>query len=169
MTATRPRLQEFAAAELEDVSAVGTTRLPSLVESVAYLVLGGSLGVLFVKSQVLSWYRIQEMFRFQSVHMYGVIASAVAVAGACVWIIRKFRARTLRGDAIRIPEKVWTRGAVRYWLGGLVFGLGWALLGACPGPIFTLIGAGETVFIVPLAAGVAGTFAYGLASDRLPH
>lgn len=160
---------EAATAELEGLPAVEVARFPTLAESVAYVALGALLGVLFVKSQVLSWYRIQEMFRFQSFHMFGVIASAVAVSGICVWIIQRTQARTLTGEVIRIPEKIWTKRAVRYWLGGTVFGLGWALLGACPGPIFTLIGTGETVFVVPLAAGVAGTFAYGFVRDRLPH
>ena len=169
MTATRSHALEPANVEGEGVSAVDTAKVPSMAESVAYVALGALLGILFVASQVLSWYRIQEMFRFQSFHMFGVIASAVAVSGICVWLMQRAEARTLAGDVIRIPAKVWTRGAVRYWMGGLVFGLGWALLGACPGPIFTLMGTGETVFIVPLAAGVAGTFAYGVVRDRLPH
>ena len=143
--------------------------VPTAIEWVAYLGFGMALGILFVKSQVLSWYRIQEMFRFQSFHMYGVIATAVLTAAVSVKAIRALQARTLRGDRIAIPAKECTRTAVRYWAGGIVFGLGWALLAACPGPIFTLIGAGETVMIVPLVAAVGGTVAYGYSRKHLPH
>ena len=143
--------------------------VPTAIEWLAYLGLGMALGVLFVKSQVLSWYRIQEMFRFQSFHMYGVIATAVLTAAVFVKAIRTLEARTLRGERITIPPKECTRSAARYWAGGAVFGLGWALLGACPGPIFTLIGAGETAMIVPLLAAVGGTAAYGSSRKHLPH
>ena len=144
-------------------------RVPAVAEWFLYLGLGIALGIVFVKSQVLSWYRIQEMFRFQSFHMYGVIATAIATAALSVMVIRAAGTRTLSGDRITIPPKACGRGAVRYWLGGSVFGLGWALLGACPGPIFALIGAGDTVLVVPLIAAVGGTVAYGYARDLLPH
>jgi hypothetical protein len=153
----------------EGVTVVEPGIRTSALEWVLYLLLGSALGVLFVTSQVLSWYRIQEMFRFHSFHMYGVIASAVVVAGVSIWAMRRYEARTMAGAEIRIPAKQWTKGAYRYWQGGFVFGLGWALLGACPGPIFTLIGAGETVFVVPLVSAVAGTLVYGYVNDRLPH
>ncbi len=134
-----------------------------------YLAAGVVLGVLFMQSEVLSWYRIQEMFRFQSFHMFGVIGVAVTVAFAGQALIRRFGSKTLAGHPVVIADKTCTPSNVRYWGGGLVFGLGWALLGACPGPIFTLIGAGQTVYVVPLAAAVAGTYAYAALQERLPH
>ncbi len=160
---------EALTADVEAAAAVDDVRVPAVAEWFAYLGIGIVLGILFVKSQVLSWYRIQEMFRFQSFHMYGVIATAIATAAIAVLAIRAADARTLKGDRITIPPKDCSRYATRYWLGGSVFGLGWALLGACPGPIFTLIGTGSTVLIVPLAAAVGGTAAYGYARNHLPH
>lgn len=137
-----------------------------------YLLLGIGLGVVFVQSEVVSWFRIQEMFRFQSFHMYGIIGSAVAVAALSLQVIRRLGLRTMHGEPIRIvPRDVGERGVTgpRYWIGGALFGMGWALLGACPGPIFTLIGAGVTVMIAALLSAMAGTWAYALLRDRLPH
>jgi uncharacterized membrane protein YedE/YeeE len=162
-------LQEAARSDVEAAAAVEDVRVPAVAEWFLYLGLGIALGIVFVKSQVLSWYRIQEMFRFQSFHMYGVIATAIATAALSVRVMRAAGARTLSGDQITIPPKACGGGAFRYWLGGSVFGLGWALLGACPGPIFTLIGAGHTVLVVPLIAAVGGTVAYGYVRDHLPH
>jgi uncharacterized membrane protein YedE/YeeE len=155
--------------EPEAVPATLAEQRVSALEWLGYLTLGAVLGVLFVKSEVLSWYRIQEMFRFESFHMYGVIGSALAVASSSLWLMRRTQARTLRGDLIRVPAKVWEGTGARYWMGGFVFGLGWALLGACPGPIFALIGAGHTVYLVPLAAATAGTYAYAIVRETLPH
>src|SRR5690606_5015768 len=107
---------------------------------------GTALGVLFMQSEVASWYRIQEMFRFQSIHMYGVIAVAVTVAAISRAVLLRFGARSLDGTRIETIPKTLTPYGARYVLGGAVFGLGWALLGACPGPLFTLIGAGHTVY-----------------------
>lgn len=136
---------------------------------IGYLVAGTFLGIVFVMSEVLSWYRIQEMFRFQSFHMYGVIGVAVAVASLTqAWLLRS-NVRTLAGAVIDVPAKLRTPANARYWLGGFVFGLGWALLGACPGPIFTLIGAGHTVYVVPLVASIAGTYLYAVIREWLPH
>ena len=134
-----------------------------------YLATGVALGLVFVKSEVLSWYRIQEMFRFQSFHMFGIIGVAVAVAAIAQRLLLHTEAKSLTGDRIHVPQKLHTPSNARYWGGGAVFGLGWALLGACPGPIFTLIGAGYTVYVVPLLAAAAGTYLYGLLQDRLPH
>lgn len=141
----------------------------SILEYAVYLALGMLLGIVFIKSEVLSWYRIQEMFRFQSVHMYGIILSAVAVAYATLWVLTRIGARTTAGGPVSPACKEWTPGLRRYWMGGTVFGLGWALLGACPGPIITLLGAGQTVFVVPLLAALGGTVAYAAVRDRLPH
>jgi uncharacterized protein len=155
--------------EPEGATASAADRRVTVLEWIGYAALGTMLGVLFVKSEVISWYRIQEMFRFESFHMYGVIASALVVASTSVWLIRRVAARTLTGDPIVVAPKEWTRSGARYWMGGVVFGLGWALLGTCPGPIFAFLGAGHTVYVVPLVSAMAGTFAYGVTRDRLPH
>jgi uncharacterized protein len=146
---------------------------------IVYLMLGAYLGFVFVQAEVVSWFRIQEMFRFQSFHMYGIIGSAVAVAGLSLFVIRKLQARTLHGEHIRLGEKEWGDSRIpgaRYWLGGSFFGVGWALLGACPGPIFALIGVGIiapatglTVMVVALLAAMAGTWTYAAVRHRLPH
>jgi uncharacterized membrane protein YedE/YeeE len=135
---------------------------------VPYLVIGTLFGVLFTKAEVISWFRIQEMFRFQSFHMYGIIGSAVAVAATSLWLLRRFGVRTIHGDAIEVPPKTLGSGT-RYWAGGTIFGLGWALTGACPGPIFALIGAGVGTMVVALASAIAGTWVYGWLRPRLPH
>jgi uncharacterized membrane protein YedE/YeeE len=145
--------------------AVGETPLSMLV----YLLLGLGLGIIFVKSEVISWFRIQEMFRFQSFHMYGIIGSAVVVGALSVWLIRRYETRSWRGGRIMIPPKERTPWLRRYWIGGTIFGFGWALLGACPGPIFALIGTGATVFFVGLASALAGTWAYAYLRQYLPH
>lgn len=135
---------------------------------IPYLLIGIYLGIVFTKSEVISWYRIQEMFRFQAFHMYGIIGSAVVVAAISIQIIKKWRIRALDGSEIVIPPKEMGSGT-RYWAGGTIFGLGWALAGACPGPLFALVGNGVTVMIVTIVAAVAGTFAYGVLQPRLPH
>ena len=134
-----------------------------------YVGAGALLGTVFVKSEVLSWYRIQEMFRFQSAHMYLVIASALAVAALSVQLLQRLGGRALDGTLIAIPRKEMTPRGTRYWMGGTVFGLGWGLLGACPGPIFALIGAGVTSMSVAMLAALAGTWLYGALQSRLPH
>ena len=134
-----------------------------------YFLLGTFLGTVFVKSEVASWFRIQEMFHFASVHMYGIIGGALVVATISIAIIKARRIRTVRGDQIVVPQKQLDRGAYRYWIGGTIFGLGWALAGACPGPIFALLGNGYTVFLVNLAAAVMGAWVYGVLRPRLLH
>jgi uncharacterized protein len=131
--------------------------------------LGVYLGVVFTKAEVISWFRIQEMFRFQSFHMYGIIGSAVAVAAAGTWLIRTRHARTFTGGPIDVPRLEWRGPGTQYWLGGAVFGLGWGLGGACPGPMFALVGAGVTVMVVAIAAALAGVWTYALVRARLPH
>ena len=134
----------------------------------AYLLLGIVFGVVLTKSEVISWFRIQEMFRFQSFHMYGVIGSAWAVAATSVALIRWLKIRALTGEEIAVAPKAFGTGR-RYWIGGTVFGLGWALTGACPGPLIALIGSGATVFVVAVLAAVAGTWLYGFLRPHLPH
>jgi len=163
---SRPALR---AAASTIVSPVRETAGPAVRAQLLYVSVGTLLGVVFVKSEVLSWYRIQEMFRFQSAHMYLVMASAVAVATISVQLLRWRGLRTLDGEAIAIQPKEMTSRGARYWLGGTLFGLGWGLLGACPGPIFALIGAGVTSMSVALLSALAGTWLYGAVQSRLPH
>ena len=136
---------------------------------VVYFLLGIFLGTLFIKSEVASWFRIQEMFRFQSVHMYGVIGCAVGVGAVSLALMKRFGVRTLRGEEIRYPTGADVRPRTHHLLGGTIFGLGWGLVGACPGPLFALVGSGIPVMIAALLAALAGAWAYGLLRPRLPH
>jgi uncharacterized protein len=145
---------------------IGRARTEPLLA--AYLLLGVAFGTVLTKSEVISWFRIQEMFRFQSFRMCGIIGSAVVTAAISVALIRKFQPKSLSGEAISIPAKELRHG-VRYGLGGVIFGLGWALTGACPGPLFALIGAGSSVMIVAIASALLGTWAYGWLRPRLPR
>lgn len=133
-----------------------------------YLALGCLFGIVLVKSEVVAWYRIHEMFRFQSFHMYGVLGSAVGVAAVALAALKRAGASSLTGEPICVATKELGRG-YRYWLGGSLFGIGWALTGACPGPLFALIGSGSSVFVVVALSAIAGTWAYGLLRPRLPH
>ncbi len=131
-----------------------------------YLVVGVLFGIVFVKAEIVSWFRIQEMFRLESFHMYGIIGSAIAVGALSVWLIKRFRIRTIYGEPITFHPKKMNKGQI---YGGLIFGLGWALTGACPGPLFAQIGMGATVVLVVVASAVAGTWVYGRFRNRLPH
>jgi uncharacterized membrane protein YedE/YeeE len=133
-----------------------------------YLIAGTYFGIVLTQSQVISWYRIQEMFRFQAFHMYGIMASAVAVAALSLMLIRRTGLTTLSGDPIVLAPKVMGRG-YRYWIGGAMFGMGWALSGACPGPLFALVGNGVSVMLVTILSALAGTWTYGYLRPRLPH
>lgn len=131
-----------------------------------FLLLGTFFGVLLTKGEVISWFRIQEMFRFQSFHMYGVISSAVIVGVVSVWLIKRFHIRSIEGEKITFPVKHFHKGQV---FGGLLFGFGWALTGACPGPLFAQIGAGFSVVVIGLLSAIAGTWLYGALQQKLPH
>lgn len=131
-----------------------------------YFFAGIFFGILLVKAEVISWFRIQEMFRLQSFHMYGVLGSAVVVGAISVWVIKKFKLKTIYGEPIALSPKKFNKGQV---YGGLLFGCGWALTGACPGPLFALIGSGATVILVVLLSAIAGTWIYGLVRNKLPH
>jgi len=133
----------------------------------AYPLLGIGFGIVLTKSEVISWFRIQEMFRFQSPRMYEIIASAVAVAAASVAVVKKVGLKTISGETITIPPKTLGSG-VRYAAGGTIFGLGWALTGACPGPLFALVGDGVTVMVVAILSALAGTWLYGVLRPKLP-
>ncbi|HET8656593.1 MAG TPA: DUF6691 family protein [Longimicrobiaceae bacterium] len=134
----------------------------------AYLVVGILFGFVLVKGEVISWFRIQEMFRFQGFHMYGVFATALPVAILSVQAMKRLRTPTLGGDPIAIPPKSLGRG-VRYVAGGVLFGTGWALTGACPGPLFALLGSGIGVISVAILSALLGTWTYGYLRPRLPH
>ncbi|SHG37787.1 DUF6691 family protein [Flavobacterium johnsoniae] len=131
-----------------------------------YLIVGIFFGIVFVKAEIISWFRIQEMFHLQSFHMYGVIGSAVAVGVISVFLIKKLNIKTLQGEKIEIQPKTFNKGQI---YGGLMFGFGWAITGACPGPLFAQIGTGATVIVVTLVSAIAGTWVYGLLKDKLPH
>ena len=136
----------------------------------AYLLLGVYFGVVLTKSEVISWFRIQEMFRFDAFHMYGIIGSAVAVAALSLWLIQRFDVRAFSGEKIARPsQKKLGRVNTRYWLGGTIFGMGWALTGACPGPLFALLGSGVWVMGVAIMSALAGTWVYGQLRPHLPH
>lgn len=131
-----------------------------------YLVVGILFGIVFVKAEVISWFRIQEMFRLQSFHMFGIIGSAILVGMLSIWMIRTFKIKTVHGEKITFTAKKFNKGQI---YGGLIFGLGWGLTGACPGPLFAQIGAGATVVIVPLLSAIAGTWIYGRFRERFAH
>ncbi|MBX7224479.1 MAG: YeeE/YedE family protein [Chitinophagales bacterium] len=134
--------------------------------NIKYLVVGILFGIIFVKAEIISWFRIQEMFRFQSFHMFGVIGSAVFVGAISVFAIRKLGIKTIYGEEIVFHPKTFNKGQV---IGGVLFGLGWAITGACPGPLFAQIGSGATVIIVTLLSAIAGTWTYGYFREKLPH
>jgi uncharacterized membrane protein YedE/YeeE len=137
-----------------------------LYTNIKYALLGILFGIVFVKAEIVSWFRIQEMFRLQSFHMYGVIGSAVVVGMLSVFLIKKLGARSIEGEPIRIETKKFNKGQI---YGGILFGLGWAMTGACPGPLFAQIGTGALVITVTLLSAIAGTWVYGKFSNRLPH
>jgi uncharacterized membrane protein YedE/YeeE len=134
--------------------------------NIKYLVVGILFGIVFVKAEIVSWFRIQEMFRMQSFHMYGIIGSAVMVGLISVFIIKKFNVKTIYGEAIELHPKEFNKGQI---YGGLLFGFGWAITGACPGPLFAQIGTGATVISITLLSAIAGTWVYGYLREKLPH
>lgn len=134
----------------------------------AYLLVGVLFGITITKAEVISWFRIQEMFRFQGFHMFGIFATALPVAILGVQTLKRRRVRALTGEPISIPPKQLGRG-VRYVAGGVIFGVGWALVGACPGPLFALLGSGIGVIALTIVSAALGNWTYGLLRGRLPH
>ncbi|NHF57945.1 YeeE/YedE family protein [Flavobacteriaceae bacterium TP-CH-4] len=134
---------------------------------IKFFLVGIFFGIVLVKSEAVSWYRIIEMFKFQSFHMYGIIGSAVVLGGLGVWLIKKMKVKNIDGKVIQIPPK--ERSFTRYLFGGSIFGLGWALAGACPGPMYILVGTGVFSMLIVIAAAILGTFAYGVLKNKLPH
>jgi uncharacterized membrane protein YedE/YeeE len=133
-----------------------------------YCLVGIFFGIVITKGEAISWFRIQEMFRFQGFHMFGVFATALPTAILTVQALKRWGVHTVRGESIVIPPKQFGRG-IRYVAGGVIFGIGWALTGACPGPLFALLGSGLGVIVVAIASALGGTWVYGLLRPRLPH
>ena len=132
-----------------------------------YLLVGFVFGIVLTKSEAVSWYRIYEMFQFQSFHMYGIISVAIATGVIGIQLIKRNNIKDIKGQPIEIQDK--EKGSIRYWIGGIFFGLGWALVGSCPGPIFILLGAGFWSVLIIFIGALVGTFIYGLFKDQLPH
>jgi hypothetical protein len=131
-----------------------------------YLIVGVLFGITFVKAEIISWFRIQEMFRLDSFHMYGVIGSAIVVGMISIQLIKRLNIKTLTGESVVLSDKVFNKGQI---YGGLIFGLGWAMTGACPGPLFAQIGSGFMAVIVTLLSAIVGTWTYGYFREKLPH
>jgi uncharacterized membrane protein YedE/YeeE len=138
----------------------------TFLSNIKYLLVGIIFGITFVKAEIISWFRIQEMFLFDSFHMYGVIGTAVVVGITSVFIIKKFKIKTIHGQPISLENKVFNKGNI---YGGLLFGFGWALTGACPGPLYALVGSGFQAMLITLISALAGTYTYGYLKDKLPH
>lgn len=132
-----------------------------------YLLVGFVFGIVLTKSEAVSWYRIYEMFQFQSFHMYGIIMVAIGTGVIGIQIIKRKEIKDIKGRPIEILDK--EPGSIRYWVGGVLFGLGWALVGACPGPIYILLGAGFWSILIVLFGALFGTYLYGIFKDKLPH
>lgn len=137
------------------------------MRTVIYLLIGIVFGITMFKSEAASWYRIYEMFRFDSFHMYGIIGTALILGVIGTQLIKRFKIKSFYRESIKFPPK--QKSFARYAFGGILFGFGWALAGACPGPMFTLVGAGYSPIIITILAALLGTFVYGLLKDKLPH
>jgi uncharacterized membrane protein YedE/YeeE len=131
-----------------------------------YLAIGIVFGIVLIKAEVVSWFRMQEMFRLQNFHMYGVIGTAVVVGIISVWLIKKFNVKTVHGETVQFHPRKFNKGQV---FGGITFGFGWAMTGACPGPLFAQIGMGVFVIAVVIISAIAGTWVYGYFREKLPH
>lgn len=132
-----------------------------------FLLVGIFFGIVLVKSEAVSWFRIYEMFRFQSFHMYGIIGTAIFSGVVFLQVSKKSHLKSIKGVDIFVPKK--EKGLIRYIIGGIIFGLGWALIGACPGPMYILLGSGVWSMIIVISAAIVGTFIYGLFENKLPH
>lgn len=134
---------------------------------IKYILVGFFFGIVLTKAEAVSWYRIYEMFQFQSFHMYGIIMTAIATGIIGIQIIKRNKLKDSNGNLLVVKDK--EKGNARYWIGGILFGLGWAMVGACPGPIFILLGAGFISVGLILIGAILGTFLYGVFKDKLPH
>jgi len=134
---------------------------------IKFFLTGILFGIVMTKSEAISWFRIQEMFRFESFHMYGIIGTAVILGAILTATIKKLQGKTITGENITFTPK--DRSIARYLIGGTIFGLGWAMTGACPGPMFTLIGHGVWSILLVILSAIFGTYVYGLMRSKLPH
>ena len=132
-----------------------------------FLFVGIIFGIVLVKSEAVSWYRIYEMFKFESFHMYGIIGTAIATGVILLFIAKQLKLNNLEGHQMKVPLK--DKGVFRYIIGGIIFGLGWALSGACPGPMYILVGTGAFSVLIVIASALLGTYVYGIIKDKLPH
>lgn len=132
-----------------------------------FLLVGIIFGIVLVKSEAVSWYRIYEMFKFESFHMYGIIGTAIGTGVILLLLAKKLKLNNLDGNLMNVPKK--DKGLFRYILGGTLFGLGWALAGACPGPMYILVGTGVFSMLIVILAAILGTYVYGVLKDKLPH
>lgn len=137
------------------------------MKSIVYLAIGVLFGIIMLKSEAASWFRIYEMFQFKAFHMYGIIGSALVLGIIFIQLIKRYNIKTFNGDKIHFTDK--SKNVFRYLFGGIIFGLGWALAGACPGPMFTLLGAGFFPIIIVILGALLGTWFYGLLKNKLPH
>ena len=136
------------------------------MKNIKFILAGIFFGVVLTKGEAISWYRMQEMFHFQSFHMFGIFMTAIPVGAISVLLIKKFNIKTAQGETVHIHSKVYDKGII---FGSLIFGFGWALTGACPGPLYAQLGSGVLVTIVTIAAALFGTWTYALLRDKLPH
>lgn len=137
------------------------------MKNIVFLIVGIWFGIVMTKSEAISWFRIHEMFRFESIHMYGIIGVAVILGATAIFLLKKFKVKTLSGEPVSYNPM--NLNIKRHLLSGTIFGLGWALVGCCPGPMYVLIGQGYWIILVVMASAVLGTYTYGLVRDKLPH
>jgi hypothetical protein len=160
------QLTDFEVRSLDTICVNESTIVHPWWYNFKYLIVGVLFGVVFVKAEIISWFRMQEMFKMQSFHMYGVIGTAVIVGALSIYCIKKYKIKTIYGEQIMFTNKTFNWGQV---FGGMLFGLGWALTGACPGPLFAQIATGSFAVIIVLMSAIAGTWVYGLVREKLPH
>lgn len=137
------------------------------MKNIVFLIVGIWFGIVMTKSEAISWFRIHEMFRFESIHMYGIIGVAVILGATAIFLLKKFKVKTLSGEPVSYtPMEL---NVKRHLLSGTIFGLGWAIVGACPGPMYVLVGQGYWFIIVIMLSAILGTYTYGAVRDKLPH
>jgi len=157
---------DYEVRSLDSMCINESERVEGIGGKLKYALMGVFFGVILIKAEVVSWFRIQEMFLLQSFHMYGVIGTAVVVGAISVFLLKRFKVKTINSEPIEFHNRAFNKGQI---YGGLMFGLGWAITGACPGPLFAQLGAGALTILVTIFSALAGTWVYGYLRDRLPH